>query len=212
MVPESPLESTAHGLVPKGKGWFVLNAREAPWIERKGRGVYCEFEGLEGDEPDFSQLGINLTLLAPGEPMAMYHWEHDQEDFLVLAGEGLLIVEGQERPLRQWDLVHCPPGTNHVIIGAGERRPAWCLQSALATARQAPTGAPTRSTKRRYAGTPASSKTRPTRRRHTRDSPEGFLGATATAGFLDKREDAAAEENLRARLSAWRAVRLQPAS
>jgi uncharacterized cupin superfamily protein len=115
MVPESPLEPTEHGLVPKGKGWFVLNAREAPWIERKGRGVYCEFEGDE----DFSQLGINLQVLAPGEPMAMYHWEADQEDFLVLAGEALLIVEGEERPLRQWDLAHCPAGTNHVIVGAG---------------------------------------------------------------------------------------------
>ena len=119
MVPESPLESTEHGLVPKGRGWFVLNAREAPWIEREGRGVYCEFEGLEGDEPDFSQLGINLTMLAPGEPMAMYHRENDQEDFLVLEGEALLIVEGEERPLRQWDFVHCPAGTEHVIIGAG---------------------------------------------------------------------------------------------
>jgi uncharacterized cupin superfamily protein len=128
MVPESPLESTEHGLVPRGKGWFVLNAREAPWIEREGRGVYCEFEGLKGDEPDFSQLGINLTLLAPGEPMAMYHRENDQEDFLVLAGEALLIVEGEERPLRQWDLVHCPPGTNHVIVGAGD---APCLVLAV---------------------------------------------------------------------------------
>ena len=128
MVPESPLEPTEHGLVPKGRGWFVLNAREAPWIERKGRGAYSEFEGLEGDEPDFSQLGINLTVLAPGEPMAMYHWEADQEDFLVLAGEALLVVEGQERLLRQWDLVHCPAGTRHVIVGAGE---APCLVLAV---------------------------------------------------------------------------------
>jgi uncharacterized cupin superfamily protein len=52
--------------------------------------------------------------------MAMYHWEADQEDFLVLAGEALLIVEGEERPLRRWDFVHCPPGTAHVILGAGE--------------------------------------------------------------------------------------------
>lgn len=118
--PESPLEPTEHGLVPKGKGWFVLNAREAPWIDRKGRGVYCEFEGHEG-EADFSQLGINLTVLAPGEPMAMYHRENDQEDFLVLAGEAQLIVEGVERPLRQWDLAHCPAGTNHVILGAGDQ-------------------------------------------------------------------------------------------
>jgi uncharacterized cupin superfamily protein len=117
-VPESPVEPGEHGLVPKGKGWFVLNARDAPWFEREGRGAYCEFEGFEG-EADFSQLGVNITVLGPGEPMAMYHYEHDQEDFLVLAGEALLIIEGEERPLGQWDFVHCPAGTNHVIIGAG---------------------------------------------------------------------------------------------
>jgi len=115
---ESPLRSTDHGLVPEGRGWFVMNARDAPWIERPGRGAYCEFEGFE-DAADFSQLGVNLTVLGPGEPMAMYHREADQEDFLVLAGEALLIAEGEERPLRQWDLVHCPAGTEHVIVGAG---------------------------------------------------------------------------------------------
>ena len=114
--------STEHGLVPKGQGWFVVNARETQWWERKGRGVLCEFEGagFEG-AADFLQLGINLTVLSPGEPMSMYHWEIDQEDFLVLAGEALAIVEGEKRPLRRWDLLHCPPGTNHVIIGAGDQ-------------------------------------------------------------------------------------------
>ena len=120
MVPESPLESTEHGLVPTGKGWFILNARDAPWYERDGRGFYCEFEGLEEHEPDFSQLGINIQVLWPGEPMSMYHWEADQEDFLVVAGEALAIVEGKERPLRQWDLLHCPQGAKHTIVGAGE--------------------------------------------------------------------------------------------
>ena len=120
MLSESPLEATEHGLVPTGKGWFVLNAREAPWYQRDGRGFYCEFEGFEEHEPDFSQLGMNITVLRPGEPMAMYHWEADQEDFLVIAGEALLIVEGEERPLRQWDFVHCPAGTEHTIVGAGE--------------------------------------------------------------------------------------------
>jgi uncharacterized cupin superfamily protein len=115
MVPESRLEPTEQGLVPAGDGWFVLNAPEARWSERPGLGVSCDFEG----EPRFPQLGINLNILAPGEPMAMYHWEADQEDFLVLAGEALLIIEGEERPLRQWDFVHCPAGTSHVIVGAG---------------------------------------------------------------------------------------------
>jgi uncharacterized cupin superfamily protein len=120
MVPESRLEPTEHGLVPRGDGWFVLNARETRWYHVEGRSAICEFEGEFEVEQDFLQLGINLSVLGPGEFMAMYHWEADQEDFLVLAGEALLIVEGEERPLRQWDFVHCPAGTNHVIVGAGD--------------------------------------------------------------------------------------------
>jgi len=120
VVTEAQLVPTELGLVPKGQGWFVLNARETQWGARKGRGFLCEFEGagFEG-AADFVQLGINLTVLGPGEPMAMYHRENGQEDFLVLAGEALAVVEGEERPLRQWDFLHCPPGTNHVIVGAG---------------------------------------------------------------------------------------------
>jgi len=137
MVPESELVSTEHGLVPKGQGWFVLNARETQWWSREGRGVLCEFEGagLEG-ATDFLQLGINLTRLEPGQPMAMYHWEADQEDFLVLAGEAVLVVEGEERSLRPWDFVHCPPATNHTIVGAGD---APCLVLAVG-ARDGSTG------------------------------------------------------------------------
>jgi uncharacterized cupin superfamily protein len=115
MVPEAPLRDTEHGLVAAGEGWFVLNARAARWRAREGRASLL-FDG----ETDFPQVGIGLVVLEPGEPMAMYHWETDQEDFLVLSGEALLIVEGEERPLRQWDFVHCPPETRHVIVGAGE--------------------------------------------------------------------------------------------
>ncbi|CAN5308926.1 hypothetical protein BH18ACT12_BH18ACT12_07600 [soil metagenome] len=116
MVPEAPLEKTEAGLVPAGKGWFVLSARAARWYDRPGRGTYPSLMG----RGDFPQLAIGLYVLGPGEPMAMYHWETDQEDFLVLSGEALLITEGEERPLRQWDFVHCPPGTQHVLVGAGE--------------------------------------------------------------------------------------------
>jgi uncharacterized cupin superfamily protein len=94
----------------------VLNAKDARW-HLEGAGGKLTF--FEGDRAGFDQLGINVSVLGPGEPMAMYHWEDEQEDFLVLSGEALLVVEGQERPLRAWDLVHCPPKTKHVIVGAG---------------------------------------------------------------------------------------------
>ena len=116
MVPEAPLEQTDAGLVPNGEGWFVLNAREARWYHTPGRSAICDLEG----DIDFAQIGINVSVLQPGESMGMYHWEADQEDFLVLSGEALLLVEGEERPLRTWDFVHCPPETKHIILGAGQ--------------------------------------------------------------------------------------------
>jgi uncharacterized cupin superfamily protein len=119
MVPEADLEKTEHGLVPKGDGWFVLGLRDAEWRHVDGRGAVCvvldDFEGWR--KP--LELGVNPFVLMPGEPMAQYHWEADQEDFLVVSGEAVLIVEGEERQLRAWDLVHCPPKTKHVIVGAG---------------------------------------------------------------------------------------------
>ena len=131
---QARLEQTDGGLAPVGEGWFVLNARDARWRHAEGRGAVCQFEG-EG-EAEFPQVGINPFVLGPGEPMAMYHWEADQEDFLVLSGEAVLIVEGEELPLRQWDFVHCPAGTKHVIVGAGD---ANCVVLAIG-ARERSTG------------------------------------------------------------------------
>jgi uncharacterized cupin superfamily protein len=134
VVPEAPLEKTETGVVPAGPGWFVLNARDARWRDRGGRGLSLAFEGAT----DFPQVGINLFVLGRGEPIGMYHWEADQEDFLVLSGEAMLIIEGEERPLRQWDFVHCPAGCGHIIIGAGE---APCVVLAVgARAHQTDTG------------------------------------------------------------------------
>jgi uncharacterized cupin superfamily protein len=115
VVPEAPLDRTDSGLVPSGEGWFVLNAREARW----GEGDFGAFTRFEG-EPRFEQLGINLSLLWPGQPSCMYHGEDEQEDFLVLSGECLLLIEGEERRLRAWDFVHCPAWTEHVFVGAGD--------------------------------------------------------------------------------------------
>jgi uncharacterized cupin superfamily protein len=114
MVEEARIEQTEQGLVPGGDGWFVVNAREAPWHEVDGFGRACVFEG----DARFPRVGVNIHVLEQGDPNCMYHGEDEQEDFLVLSGECLLIIEGQERRLRQWDFVHCPVWTEHVFVGA----------------------------------------------------------------------------------------------
>lgn len=117
-VPEAGLEQLAEGLGAEGPGWFVLNARDARWWERQGLGRWADVEG----DGDFEQLGIRVAVLQPEEPSGMYHGESGQENFLVVSGECVLVIEGEERRLKQWDFVHCPPWANHTFIGAGEGR------------------------------------------------------------------------------------------
>jgi uncharacterized cupin superfamily protein len=98
--------------------WFAANVADLPWVAAEGRGSACIFEN---PDDEFEQIGYTLAVLQPGESGGCYHRELDnQEDFLVLAGECLAIVENVERRLRQWDFLHCPPGTEHVLVGAGD--------------------------------------------------------------------------------------------
>lgn len=96
--------------------WFIVNVADAPALRHEQAGRYVPFESPEAR---FPEIGVNIHVLQPGEPNAKYHAEEAQEDFLVLSGECLVIIDGQERTLRAWDFVHCPPGTEHVFVGAG---------------------------------------------------------------------------------------------
>jgi uncharacterized cupin superfamily protein len=98
----------ASGLAPVSPGWFVVNVH----FVLRGR--------PDLDEYVKQGAGFALRVLKPGRPAGMYHAESVEEDFLVLMGEYVLIIEDQERHLRAWDFVHCPPGTAHAFVGAGD--------------------------------------------------------------------------------------------
>jgi len=117
MVDEGRVEDRGNGLEPAGDGWFVVNVLDAAWIENEAFGSCCVFES---DATSFSQNGFTLSVLQPGQPNGMYHRESNQEDFLVLSGECLLLVEGQERRLRAGDFFHCPRDCEHIFVGAGQ--------------------------------------------------------------------------------------------
>jgi uncharacterized cupin superfamily protein len=118
MVAEARMVDGSTGKKPEGAGWFVVNARDAEWLHNDKFGAGVTFEG-EGDA-GFGHYGINIQVLNPGQPNCYYHAEEGQEDFLVVSGECVLLVEGEERPLKAWDFVHCPPFTEHVFVGAGD--------------------------------------------------------------------------------------------
>jgi uncharacterized cupin superfamily protein len=118
MTEEAQLHETPAGLEPAGDGWFVVNVGETAWVTHDAFGSGCVFESRQNAE--FQELGFNICVLQPGQPVCLYHEEGAQEDFLVLKGECLLLVNGEERSLRAWDFVHSPAGTEHVIVGAGD--------------------------------------------------------------------------------------------
>ena len=116
-VKEASSEETPYGRYITSDGWFVHNLAQALAVrQEKGGALYP----LEPQESPFSDLGVNVRVLWPGDANALYHSEGVQEGFLVLSGECMLIVEEEERPLRQWDYFHCPADTRHVIVGAGD--------------------------------------------------------------------------------------------
>ena len=115
---EAHLEATAYGLTPVSDGWFVVNVRDGAWVTND---VLADAFVIEGEEtPEFPQLGFTIAVLQPGRPSGLYHREANQEDFLVLSGECALVIEGEERRLSAWDFVHCPAGTDHALVGAGD--------------------------------------------------------------------------------------------
>src|SRR3954464_10567303 len=117
MIEEARLEQLDAGLTPVTDGWFVVSVPEAAWVTNEALGDACIFEG---DDAPFPDVGFTIGVLEPGASGGRYHRESDQEDFLVLAGECILLIEGEERPLQQWDFVHCPPDTEHGFVGAGD--------------------------------------------------------------------------------------------
>src|ERR671924_243591 len=101
MIEEAQLERVESGLTPVTAGWFVVNARDAAWLNNDETQAVCIFESddfvLRG-RPDLTEYvkpgaGFALRVLRPGRPAGMYHAESVQEDFLVLMGECVAIVE-----------------------------------------------------------------------------------------------------------------------
>jgi uncharacterized cupin superfamily protein len=114
---EAKIVDTETGKQPEGEGWFVVNVGEAPWSRNVHAGVWSE---LEPPEARFQGFGVGVHVVEPGQANGRYHAESVQEGFLVLSGECIALVEGEERPMRQWDYLHCPPGTHHILVGAGD--------------------------------------------------------------------------------------------
>jgi uncharacterized cupin superfamily protein len=99
--------------------WFTRNLADAQAMDHPAMGTAYLF-GENRPRELFNDFGMNIRVLQPAQPASLYHSESAEETFLVLGGECLAIVEDEEVALKQWDFLHCPPDTAHVLVGAGD--------------------------------------------------------------------------------------------
>jgi uncharacterized cupin superfamily protein len=126
---EARLEDVGSGLAPVTPGWFVVNVRDAAWLNNDRFGGVCIFESdhvvlrLRPELEDVTHIaGFTMRVMQPGQPSGTYHQESEvQEDFLVLAGECMLLIDGEERQLHTWDVARIPPDVPHTFIGTGDK-------------------------------------------------------------------------------------------
>lgn len=110
-------EDGRRGLRPTPGGGFILHVDDAQWLDN-GLTARCLLDRQDGVER-FEQYGVNVQYLRPGQPNCRYHREFEfDETMLALDGSGVVLVEGEERPVRAGDVIHCPAGTGHVFVAS----------------------------------------------------------------------------------------------
>ena len=92
---------------------FVINLADAPAI---GAPRGATFITLEPEGVTWPDTGVNVQVMHPGQPNGRYHSEPVQEDFLVLYGECIAIVEDRSG--------RCASGTS-CIARRGASTSSW---------------------------------------------------------------------------------------
>jgi uncharacterized cupin superfamily protein len=110
-MPKIDLESA-----PVRTGTSYPPPHDAPCLNRARRQL--------GDAAGLTQFGVNLLTLPPGAWSSQRHWHSHEDEFVwVLAGEGVLITDAGEQPLRPGDCAGFPAGARdgHHIQNRSDR-------------------------------------------------------------------------------------------
>ena len=113
----------------------LMNLDEVALDDLEENGLYTSSRGQISDRIGARKLGYNLSVLPPGKAQCPFHCHHGEEEmFLILAGTGELRFGDQRYPIRQHDVIACPPGgpdVAHQIINTGTTTMRYLALSTL---------------------------------------------------------------------------------
>ena len=114
-----------------------MNLDEIPESEyhQSERGQFGERYAAISEHIGARLLSYSVTILPPGKRVCPFHNHRINEElFLVLDGEGTLRFGDERYPIKQHDIIACPPGgpeVAHQIINTSDREMRYlCLSTA----------------------------------------------------------------------------------
>ena len=88
-------------------------------IESVQRGPGVSVASSVTKEVGATEISSGITTFQAGTSNTT-HYHNAEEPVIVIEGEGILLINGEENHVRQYDAAFITPGTHHRLINTGE--------------------------------------------------------------------------------------------
>ena len=92
---------------------FVQSLRGAP-VNERGDGQ-VSYLTLAPGQFGAANLAVTWVECAPGSQQPLHSHPESEQVYVIVSGEGTMLVEDEERSVRAGDTIFIPPGSRHAI-------------------------------------------------------------------------------------------------
>ena len=100
--------------------WFIRNIAEVPWRQFPDHFGGALSKPLVMPETLKSKhLDYRISMYQPMAHVKLHRHKVQEQVYHVLAGEGLMEIDGEKHVVREHDYIFLPPGIDHSISNTG---------------------------------------------------------------------------------------------
>ena len=97
-----------------------MHTQHIDWSPRHHRGGQVSYLLLTKDQFSSRHLSITWVEGALGSEQWLHAHPHNEQVYVIVRGQGLMKVGGEEQPVGPGTLVFVPPGSDHAIRNVGD--------------------------------------------------------------------------------------------